>query len=358
MGSASLRSSTSVKGAILCTLRSDAGMEIRITNLGAAVTHLFVPDASGQTLDVVLGYDRFEDYADNPAYFGCTIGRFANRIAGARFSLEGRECHLLPNEGANSLHGGMGGFSRRLWNLAGISGGAEPSISLTRLSPDGEEGFPGEIKVTVTYKLVNGPGLLIDYKVEAKQNSVVNLTHHGYFNLMGAENGDVLNHRLWVYADRYLRCGPDHLPTGEMVTLDGTPFDFREGRTIGTGVAALQRLDPHGPRFNPCYCIDTIAGLKPVAKLIAPDGRRQMTVLTTEPGLIVYPGSYLGSIAGKDGLIYFDYAGVALETQHWPDAPNRPDFPSTTVLAGQTRTSTTLYDFTPPAAPGQPVAGA
>lgn len=351
MGNASMRSSPTIKGAMLCTLRSDAGMEGRFTNLGAAITHLFIPDAAGKPLDIVLGYDRLEDYAENPAYFGCTIGRFANRIAGARFALGSRECHLLPNEGNNSLHGGLGGFSRRLWNLSGISAGPEPSVSLTRISPDGEEGFPGEVTVTVTYKLTNGPGLRIDYKTVAKQDTVINLTNHSYFNLMGAENGDILNHRLWVYADRYLRCGSDHVPTGEVVAIEGTPFDFRDGRTVGTGVSGLQRLSPAGPRFSPCYCTDTEPGLKPVAKLVAPDGGRQMTVHSTEPGLVVYPGSYLGSIAGKDSLIYFDYAGIALETQHWPDSPNQPDFPSTVLRAGETLTSTTLYDFSPPAKP-------
>lgn len=345
-------SATPTPGIFLWTLRNKAGLEARITNLGAAVTHLFVPDVSGRTADVVLGYDRPEDYADNPAYFGCVVGRFANRIAGARFSLNGRDYHLEANQGANALHGGRTGFSRRIWRLAGTEEGIEPSLSLAYFSPAGEEGYPGDLTVNLTYTLTRS-GLRLDYRAEAAQDTIVNLTHHGYFNLLGESHGSVLGHRLRILADRYLPTGDDHLPTGIIAAVAGSPFDFRSGQTIGDCVDDLRKTCQEGPRFNVCYALEGRGGLKPVAILEAPDGRRRMTVHTTEPGLMVYPGSYLGGTAGKGGTPYADYAGVALETQHWPDAPNHPDFPSTTLRAGQCLESTTLYEFEFPQPQGE-----
>jgi len=328
------------KDVFLFTLTANDGIKIQITNYGAIVTSLFVPDRKGKTEDVVLGFDSLQGYLNGHPYFGCIVGRCANRIAGAKFELDGKTYQLAKNIGENHLHGGISGFDKKVWEAREITQGDEAGIELTYVSPDGEEGYPGELKVTVTYMLTSNQELKILYKAETTKPTPINLTHHGYFNLKGAGNGDILDHELMINADRYNVVSDQLLPTGELRPVAGTPMDFRQPKLIGRDMAQVDGGYDHN------FALNTDGKLVKAVVLKESSSGRWMEVYTSQPGMQLYCGNFLdGTITGKNSKPYFKHYALCLETQHFPDSPNHPEFPNTILRPGETFTSETIYKF-------------
>ncbi|GHH84257.1 aldose 1-epimerase [Streptomyces sulfonofaciens] len=302
-----------------------AGVRVRVLTYGGIVQSVRTPDREGHGAEVALGFDDLDGYLEHTSpYFGALVGRFANRIGQARFPLDERIYHLPANEGPNLLHGGDGGFDKRVWDAAPVPHG----VRLTRVSPHGEEGFPGRLEVSVTYALDEAGALAIDYSAVTDAPTVVNLTNHAYWNLSGADSGTATGHELRIAASRITALAAGKIPTGELAPVDGTRFDFREPRKTGPGHDQNYALDKG---------VTSVA--EPVAELYDPASGRVLTVATTEPGLQLYTGDYI------DHGPYGPCAGTALETQHFPDAPNRPEFPSTVLRPGAVFTSRTVYGF-------------
>ncbi len=328
------------------TLANERGMTVKLINYGGIVTDVIVPDRDGRRDNVVLGFARLADYqAKNGDYaFGAIVGRYAGRIAGARFVVDGREVRLSPNDGSNALHGGPGSFDAKLWRLGTFRRRKVVGAVLHYSSPDGEQGFRGRLDVSVTYSLLPDNALRIDYAAEASRPTVVNLTNHSYFNLAGS--GTVRNHQLQILSDRLLETDGGGIPTGRMLPVNGPPFDLREPRTIG---AMLDTSHPQmqGRRgFNHSWILANDGRLAVAARLSEPRSGRVMEVLTTEPSIHAYTANWFsGRDAGAAGHILRPHDGVALETQHLPDSPNRPSFPSTLLRPGQKFRSTTVYRF-------------
>ncbi len=332
----------------LYTLESSSGLSVSITTYGAAVVSLFAADASGRREDVVLGFDDLAGYArrTNP-YFGCIVGRVGNRIAEGRFTLDGTAYTLARNDGENHLHGGVTrSFDRVVWKARPFTAPAGPALELAYLSPDGEEGYPGNLSVTVVYT-VAGDALQIDYAASTDRPTHVNLTNHAYFNLEGEGGGTILDHEVLIHAGRLTVVGPGLIPTGEIRSVEGTPFDFRTPRRIG------DRIDTDDPQMNLAggydhnWVLDR-AGAPPwpCALVKAPRSGRVMEVFTTEPGVQFYTGNFLdGTLRGKGGRIYPRRSGLCLETQHYPDSPNRPEFPTTVLRPGGKYATSTIYRF-------------
>ncbi len=313
------------------TLTNSHGVEVSITNYGGAVTSIKVPDRDGVFGDVVLGYDTIEEYMRNPRYLGALVGRSANRIAGGKFSLNGVEYQLAQNNGANHLHGGYKGFDKRVWTASETPAG----LHLEYFSPDGEENYPGNLTVSVDYSLNEENELRIDYHATTDKDTIVNLTNHSYFNLAG--QGTILDHELKLHANGFTPVSQDLIPTGEIHSVDGTPMDFRTGRVIGNG------------GYDHNFVLDDWkhGSLRSVARLSEPKSGRVLEVLTTQPGIQFYSGNFLdGSLKGKGGVAYEQYAGLCLETQHFPDSPNQPNFPTTVLGTGESYNQTTIYKFT------------
>ncbi len=333
----------------LFTLRNAAGLEIRISDYGGIVTALRVPDREGRCDDIVLGFDRAESYFGPHPYFGGIIGRYANRIARGRFRLEGREHVLARNDGENHLHGGSRGFDRMFWS-AEPRRGQGSSLVLRRTSEDGEEGYPGRLDCEVTYTLTEANEFRIDYAATTDRPTIVNLTHHSYFNLRGLQGGDVLGHRLFVDADTFLPVDEGLIPIGEARSVTGTPFDFRQSRLVGERIAAGDSQLARGKGYDHNFCLSR-RGQGPTepalaARLVEPASGRVMEILTTEPGLQVYAGGALdGTVMGKGGLPYGRHAGLCLETQRFPDSPNQAAFPSARLDPGEPYRSVTVYRF-------------
>jgi aldose 1-epimerase len=333
--------------ASLFTLRSDGGLRVAITDFGGAITSLWVPDRDGKLADVVLGYDTLVGYLAGKSFFGGIIGRFGNRIARGRFTLEGVEYSLPLNNGANHLHGGPNGFDRLLWKAEAVERADGPALKLTRTSPDGEEGYPGNLRVEVIYTLAGPDTLRIDYRAETDKATPVNLTNHSYFNLAGHDAGPILEHELTLASSRTTAVDGELIPTGEMRTVDGTPFDFRTPRRIGERIDADDEQLRFGPGYDHNFIIDRAnGGLAFAARMREPRSGRTLEVLTTEPAIQFYSGNFLnGSETGKGGHPYNRRTGFCLETQHYPDAPNQPAFPNTILLPGERYESTTIYRF-------------
>jgi len=324
------------------TLTSSEGISASILTYGGIIQSLVVPDASGKRDNVVLGFDNVNDYVRKSPYFGAIIGRYANRIANGRFSLHGEQYQLPINNGPNSLHGGANGFDRRLWTASIESEGDDsPRLRLSRTSPNGEEGYPGAVDVSILYQ-VWGTALHVMYNAVAHAPTVVNLTNHSYFNLAGEGNGTILDHRLQLLSTRYLPVDDTLIPTGEMATVAGTPFDFTEPQRIG------DRIDQPGNEqlafaggYDHTFVVTRPEHLHgnhnlPVAVVVDPESGRVMAVSTDQPGVQFYSGNFLdGSFAGTGGRVYERRAGFCLETQHFPDSPNQPHFPSTVLLPGE-----------------------
>jgi aldose 1-epimerase len=324
------------------TLRNTKGAVAKVITYGATLTELWVPDKSGKNADVVLGFDNLAGYLADHPYFGAIVGRYANRMAKGQFQLDGRTYSLFINNGPNSLHGGKVGFNRKVWKAepVGLAHGA--AVKFTYISEDGEEGYPGTLTVHVTYELSDENALKISYAASTDKPTVVNLTNHSYFNLSGAGSGDILKDVLQLDADRYTPVGDTLIPTGELKSVQGTPFDFRKPTAIGERYAQV----PGTGGYDHNFVLNGEAGtLRKSGELYDPVSGRQMELWTTEPGVQIYMAIGLnGSIKGIGGA-YAKFAALCLETQHFPDSPNHPTFPSTVVRPGNDFQSETIYKF-------------
>jgi aldose 1-epimerase len=325
----------------LYTLTNPNGVTVKITNYGGLVTHILVPDKTGQMGDVALGYDSLAGYLKSSPFFGALVGRYGNRIAKGQFVLDGKTYTLAKNNGNNHLHGGKKGFDKQLWKV--LEADAD-HLKLRYVSPDGEEGYPGTLTTTVTYTLTNANELKIDYEATTDKKTPVNLTNHSYFNLSAGKAKDILGHQMMLDADRYTVVNDELIPTGELRKVDGTPMDFRQPTAIG---ARIQQVggDPVGYDHN--YVLNKATdGLRKIGEAYEPTSGRVMEIFTDQPGVQFYSGNFLdGKITGKNGQVYGKHAGFCLETQHFPDSPNQPTFPSTILNPGETYETTTIYKF-------------
>ncbi len=332
----------------LFTLTNGAGAIAQITSYGGRVVSLRVPDRYGRLADIVLGHDMLDGYLeDSGSYFGCVVGRYGNRIAKGRFTLGGRAYALARNDGENHLHGGIRGFDKVGWTARRVDGKRGVGLELTYLSPDGEEGYPGNLSVRVTYTLTSENELEIDYFAETDTTTVCNLSNHSYFNLDGAGTGDILGHQLMIDADHFTPVGKGLIPTGELRAVQGTPMDFTRPAAIGARIESEDEQIVLAGGYDHNWVLNRNGrGLSLAAKLVGSKTGRVMEVLTTEPGLQFYSGNFLdGTIAGKSGHVYERRSGLCLETQHYPDSPNHPSFPSTVLEPGGTYRTTTIYRF-------------
>ncbi len=331
----------------LFTLKNASGMEVIVTNYGGIITSLKVPDRSGKIDDVTLGYDSIDGYLKSSPYFGAIIGRYGNRIGKAQFELDGKTYKLPANDGPNTLHGGVKGFDKVVWQAEPFEREGERGIVFTYVSPDGEEGFPGTLTSRVTYTLTDKNELAFDYHATTDKPTVVNLTQHAYFNLAGDGSGDVLGHELTINADRYTPVSATLIPMGELAGLEGTPLDFRTKTAIGARIDAAHEQLKRAGGYDHNYVLNKQGeGLTLAARVEEPKTGRVMEVHTTEPGIQFYSGNFLdGSITGKQGHVYNKRNGFCLETQHYPDSPNQPSFPTTTLKPGEEYQSRTVYTF-------------
>jgi aldose 1-epimerase len=323
----------------IITLTNDKGLRASVMTYGATLVSLEVPDRTGKAGDIVLGYEALEGYIKNSPYFGSIVGRYGNRIAKGRFVLDGVTYKLAVNNGENHLHGGIKGFDKVVWKAESVQEAGAAAAKLSYLSRDGEEGYPGNLSVTVVYALTNDNELKISYEATTDKATPVNLTHHSYFNLAG--EGDVLGHELIIYADSYTPVDAGLIPTGEIRPVKGSPFDFTAPHAIGERIAQVEGGYDHN------FVLRQGAGtIRPAARVVEPRSGRIMEISTTEPGLQFYSGNFLdGTIAGKGGRVYARHSGFCLETQHFPDSPNKPGFPSTILRPGQVYKSLTIHKF-------------
>lgn len=327
----------------LYTLTNTHGLTAKIMTYGALLTELHVPDKTGKLGNVVLGFDNLKQYLDGHPYFGCTVGRYANRIAKGKFTLDGKTYTLAVNNGPNSLHGGLKGFDKVVWTAEPSDTPAGPGVKFTYVSADGEEGYPGKLAVTVIYTLTNRDELKIEYAASAEKATPVNLTNHSYFNLAGPGKGDILGHVLSLTADKYTPVDDTLIPTGKIEPVSGTPLDFTKPTAIGARIDQLKG-EPGGYDHN--FVINGGGGaLAPTATVTEPTTGRVMEILTTQPGVQLYTGNFLdGKLTGNGG-VYKKHYGFCLETQHFPDSPNHPNFPSTILKPGETYRQVTVHRF-------------
>lgn len=321
---------------------ADAKVELRITNYGGIIVSLRAPDRNGKSDDIVLGYDSLDKYIAKTAYFGAIIGRYANRIAHGSFQLDGKTYSIPKNDGDNTLHGGIIGFDKVVWTAREIKNG----IELTYVSKDGDQGFPGTLTTTVRYTL-DGNALRIEYSATTDEDTVLNLTNHSYFNLLGQAKGEVLGHVVKINASKITPVDAALIPTGELKSVEGTPFDFRTPHSIGERIDANDEQLHFGLGYDENFVLDHPEGqLAEAAEVYEPTTGRILKVLTTEPAIQFYTGNHLdGSITGKDGRVYKPRFAFCLETDHYPDSPNHPSFPSTELKPGQKFHSVTVYEF-------------
>jgi len=327
------------------TLTNAAGDSVRVITYGGIITSINVRDRDGRRNDVVLGHDTLAGYLDDNSHFGAVVGRYANRIGGAQFAIDGQVYKLTANNGRNSLHGGRVGFDKAVWKAAPFEGDGAAGVKLTHTSPDGDEGFPGTLSVNVGYTFNDRGELAIDYEAATDKPTVVNLTNHSYFNLGGEGSGDVLGNVLTLNADRYTRVDPQLIPTGELADVAGTPLDFRAGTTIGARIhdAAIIEL---AKGYDHNFVVNRSGeGEVKAAEVFDPRSGRVLEVFTTEPGVQLYLANHQSGKVGKSGHVYNQYGAFCLETQHYPDSPNKPEFPSTLLRSGETYKSRTVYAF-------------
>jgi aldose 1-epimerase len=328
------------------TLENASGMQVGIINYGGIVTSIRTPDRGGQITDVVLGFDSLDGYLGTHPYFGAIVGRYGNRIAKGRFTLDGIEYKLARNDGENALHGGVRGFDKQIWRAREIPSGVE----LRYLSKDGEEGYPGALDVTVTYTLNGENELKIEYAAVTDRQTVVNLTNHSYFNLSGQGDGDILGHEVTINADRFTPVDAGLIPTGEAAPVEGTPFDFRKPTAIGARIHEDDEQLLRGKGYDHNFVLNSSGSrLSLAARVKDPKSGRVLEVLTDQPGVQFYAGNFLdGSVKGKGGRAYGQRQGFCLETQHFPDSPNQPGFPSTVLKPGERYRTTTIFRFRAP----------
>ncbi len=327
------------------TLRNKNGMEIKITNYGGIITHLMAPDKNGTFEDVVLGYDSLGGYLKASPYFGALVGRYGNRIGKAKFTLEGKTYSLLANNGPNSLHGGKVGFDKVIWKAELIDN--DSALKLSYISKDGEEGFPGTLNTEVVYRLTDNNELEIEYTATTDKPTIVNLTNHTYFNLTGGKR-DILGHQVSIYADKFVPVDNTLIPTGSLQDVKGTPFDFLQPTEIGSRIDdPKDEQIKFGGGYDHCWVLNESGdSLRLASTAYEPTSGRYMETFTTEPGVQFYTGNFLnGSITGKNGVVYGKRSGFCFETEHFPDSPNQPSFPSVVLRPGETYKTKTVYKF-------------
>jgi len=326
----------------LVTMTNGKGLCAEVTNYGATLVAMRVPDRNGKSADITLGFDNIEPYIRGCPYFGATVGRYANRIGKARFVLEGIEYKLAANNGPNHLHGGKKGFDKVVWKIEHAEADAKRAIlKMSYLSKDGEEGYPGNLKCRVTYTLTADNELKLGYEATTDKTTIVNLTNHSYWNLAGQGNGDILAHELMLNADRYTPVDEGLIPTGEIRAVEGSPMDFTKPMAIGS------RIDEVAGGYDHNYVLASGGGaLALAARVYEPISGRVMEIFTTEPGVQFYTGNFLdGSITGKAGKVYRKHYGFCLETQHFPDSPNKGEFPSVVLRPGEKYVTVTVHKF-------------
>jgi aldose 1-epimerase len=329
-------------------IKNKNGVKMKVIPLGGRIVSLFVPDKNGNLGDVVTGYDTLDQYIGGDPYFGATIGRYGNRIAKGKFTLDGKEYQLATNNGVNALHGGPGGFHNVYWNIKPSASSEGEAIEMTYLSKDGEEGYPGNLSVKVVYTLSDKNELIIDYTATTDKPTIVNLTNHSYFNLSGIKDSEILNHEITINADRFCPVDSTLIPTGELKKVAGTPFDFIKPHKIGERINnTSDEQIKFGKGYDHNYVLNkNDNSLTLAAKVSEPISGRAMEVWTTEPGIQFYSGNFMhGKSKGKDGATYPFRSAFCLETQHFPDSPNKKDFPSTVLRPGETYTQRTIYKF-------------
>jgi aldose 1-epimerase len=331
----------------LLRLTNRRGLDLQIATLGGVIMSLRVPDRRGKTPDVVLGYDDLEAYRSDNLFLGGIIGRFANRIAGGEFPLNGTRCHLERNEGTNHLHGGVRGFNKVQWRARRTGKAVGQSLTLEYVSPDGEEGYPGNLRVEVTYSVSGGNELSIQYLARTDKDTIINLTQHPYFNLGGHGEGEILRHELLLNADAFTPIDQNRIPTGEVRSVKHTPFDFTKPVEIGARIDERDQQLEFGAGYDHNWVLNKNSdeALTLAARVFAPDSGQIMEVFTTEPGIQFYSGNSLDGRKGKGGKAYPRRSGFCLETQHFPDSPNHPNFPSTVLRAGEEFRSATIFRF-------------
>jgi len=329
------------------TLANSNGLKMTVTNFGCRIQSLWVPDKNGALADIVLGYDSIKRYLDGNPYFGSVIGRYGNRIARGKFSLGGKEYQLATNNGLNSLHGGPQGFHNRYWAVQPIKQDGADALEFRYKSTDGEEGYPGNLEVKMVYTLTDKNELVIDYEASTDQPTVVNLTHHSYFNLAGAGSGDILAHKLTINANAFTPVDSTLIPSGKLQPVKGTPFDFLAPHAIGERINGNHEQLKFGKGYDHNWVLNKQPdSLSLAATVTEPVSGRTMEVWTTEPGIQFYSGNFLnGADIGKGGIPYKFRTGFCLEAQHFPDSPNQKDFPSTELKPGQTYRQKTIYKF-------------
>lgn len=334
---------------LLYTLEGDSGVKARVMSYGAILVALETPDRAGKLADIVLGFDSFDGYLGEHPYFGAVVGRYGNRIANGRFELDGRIYTLAVNDGPNALHGGVVGFDKQVWASKSFEGAGGVGVELTLLSPDGQEGYPGALALTVRYTLTPADSLRIDYTATTDAPTVLNVTNHAYFNLSGdGGRTPILDHRLELSADHFTPVDATLIPTGELRPVEGTPFDFRTPTAIGERIDAAEDQIRKGGGYDHNYVLrrHTKTDLERAVRVVSPASGRVLEVWTTEPGVQFYTGNFLdGSVTGKGGVAYPRRAAFCFETQHYPDSPNQPTFPSTALRPGEVHRSTTEFRF-------------
>jgi aldose 1-epimerase len=326
------------------TLTNGRGAKVRLIDYGATLISVETPDKAGKSANITLGFPTLAGYLERHPYFGSTVGRYGNRIAGGKFKLDGKVYSLATNNGPNHLHGGIKGFDAVLWNSQPVKTADSVGVRFTHTSPDGDEGYPGKLDVTTTYTLTANNELRIDYEATADKATVVNLTNHAYWNLAGAGSGTILKHELTLAADKYLPIDDTSIPTGKLAEVKGTAFDFTTPHAIGERIDEIKK-EPHKTQgYDHCYVLrGQQAKLELAAKVKDPASGRVLEIFTTEPGVQLYCGNFLGGGAGEGG--YKQHEAFCLETQHYPDSPNQPAFPTTTLKPGETYKSTTVHKF-------------
>lgn len=327
------------------TLTNSHGMVVKVITYGGIITTIRVPDRRGAFADVVLGFDALEPYLGRHPYFGAIVGRYGNRISNARFSLDGRTYTLAANNGPNHLHGGVRGFDKHVWQADALAGAV--GVELRRSSPDDEEGYPGMLQARVRYTLTDANAIVIDYEATTDKPTPVNLTQHTYYNLAGPGAGDILGHEVTIYADRFTPIDAGLIPTGELAAVAGTPFDFRTATAVGARIDQPDEQLKNGLGYDHNFVLNRKGeGLQPAARVVERTTGRVLDVATTEPGVQFYSGNFLdGTLTGKRGVVYQRRTGLCLETQHFPDSPNKPQFPSTILRPGDTYRSQTTLTF-------------
>ena len=331
----------------LFTLTNASGMEVRVASYGGIILSIKVADRNGKFDDVTLGFDSFDPYLANPPFFGCIVGRFGNRIAKGRFKVDGKEYKLAVNNGPNALHGGLKGFNKYVWQSESFEKPEGVGVIFRHTSPDGDEGYPGNLQATVTYTLTDKNELMLDYQATTDKATPVNLTNHAYFNLAGAGVGNILDHEIMINADNITVVDSTLIPTGEIRSVEGTPLDFRKLTPIGARIDANDQQIKYGSGYDHNFVLNHKGeGLVLAARVVERTTGRVMEASTTEPGVQFYTGNFFdGKLIGKGGHAYQRRDGFCLETQHFPDSPNQPTFPSTILRPGETYTSRTVYAF-------------